>query len=58
MKRGVLWLVVLIPFTSVLVGALILYLALANPDVEVEQSLAPMSKTSWQNELEQSSDER
>ena len=58
MKRGMLWLVVLIPLSSVLVGALMLYLALTYPDVEVKQSLAPMSKTSWQNEREQSGDDR
>jgi hypothetical protein len=48
MKRGVLFLVVGIPCTAVLVGALMLFLAFSEPDRGVRYDGKPLSKTSWQ----------
>ena len=50
MKRGVLWLVIGIPLAAVLMGAISLYVALANPDPGVVLDARPLSKTSHRDE--------
>jgi hypothetical protein len=48
-KVGMLYLLIGIPLTSVLMGAVTLYFAFTSTDRDVRlQEAAPMSKTSWQ----------
>ena len=48
-KVGMVYLLIGIPLTSVLLGAVTLYFAFTTTDRDVRlQNLAPMSKTSWQ----------
>jgi len=49
MKRGVLYLVIGVPLSAVIMGVLILYLALSNPDPGVRYDGPPLSKTSHRN---------
>ena len=52
-KNGMIYLLIGIPLTSVLLGVLTLYLAFSTPDRDVRlQELAPLSKTSWQDPLD------
>ena len=48
MKKRVLYLVVAIPLTAVLMGAVTLFIAFSDPDRGVRDAQAPLSKTSWQ----------
>lgn len=48
MKRAVLWLVIGIPLSAVVMGAVTLYLALVNPDPGVAVDQPALSRTSWQ----------
>jgi hypothetical protein len=50
MKRPVLYLVILIPATSVLMGILMLYVAFSSPDPEIRVQNSPLNKTSWQQD--------
>jgi len=52
-KRGMIYLLIGIPLTSVLLGAVTLYLAFSTTDREVRiQQQEPMSKTSWQESVD------
>ena len=48
-KRGMIYLLIGIPLTSVLLGMVTLYFAFTTTDRDVRlQHVEPMSKTSWQ----------
>lgn len=52
-KPAMIYLLIGIPLTSVLLGAVTLYLAFSTTDRDVRlQELAPLSKTSWQDPLD------
>lgn len=48
MKHVPILLLISIPFTSVLMGAVMLYFALQNPVGTSQLDSAPLTKTSWQ----------
>jgi hypothetical protein len=48
--NGVLYLVIAIPCTAVVLGALMLYIAFSQPDPGVQPDGVPLSKTSWQHD--------
>jgi hypothetical protein len=50
MKRGMMVLLIAIPATAVLMGAITAYLAVSTPEAVVEREAPPMSKTSWREE--------
>lgn len=50
MKRPVLYLVILIPAASVLMGIFMLYIAFSSPDQEISTRNLPLDKTSWQQD--------
>ena len=53
-KVGMVYLLIGIPLTSVLLGAVTLYFAFTTTDRDVRlQNLAPMSKTSWQEVVDE-----
>lgn len=49
MKRIILYLVVLIPATSVAMGIVSLYFAFSDPDPVVRLQDPPLGKTSWRD---------
>jgi hypothetical protein len=52
-KKGMIYLLIGIPLTSVLLGMVTLYLAFNTTDREVRlKEVAPMSKTSWQDPVD------
>lgn len=48
-KNPALLLVIAIPCTAVLMGAISLFLAFSQPDRSVRDDTVPLSKTSWQS---------
>ena len=49
-RRGLIWLVALIPASSICMGALILYLAFSGNNDLLTPETTPLSKTSWRAE--------
>jgi hypothetical protein len=52
MKRGIIWLLIGIPLTSVLMGAATLYVAFSNPDPVISKHQPTLSKTSWRDDFD------
>ena len=50
MKRFMIGLVLCIPLASVVLGAVMIYLAVHSPDADIEATDTPLSKTSWRQE--------
>lgn len=47
--KPMLWLVILIPLLSVIMGSITLFFAVTTGDPAVEQVEPPLSKTSWRD---------
>ncbi len=50
MKRGMVVLLIAIPATAVLMGAITAYLAVSTPEAAVQREAPPLSKTSWRKQ--------